>query len=370
MSYQAFLENRTPFSAKKFVLPDVEGQETIVVVAAATFEGDQSGRLNLAEQQRPVPQADEYFGEPGLSSVRCEAEIAFQKPLVDVLVNGSAYAPGGRPATTVPVRLTVGDIRKDLIVTGDRVWRSSPVGGIPSSPRPFVSLPVVYERAFGGVDRRSSDPAKHVAEPRNLVGVGLAGMPSNNPSIATELPNIERPDARMASQSDRFEPAGLGIVSRGWMPRLKYAGTYDERWLDERWPLLPMDFDLMYNQAAPPDQQSRSLVGGEFVQLLNLTPEGDWRFTLPRLRIPILLLYDNRRSEGQLRLDTILIEPDVHRVTLISRIAGRVRRNHGLLREIVLGSVTDAWIRARVAGKRYVARPDSSASAAGRYFSL
>ncbi len=50
-------------------------------------------------------------------------------------------------------------------------------------------------------------------------------------------------------------PAGFGILGRAWPPRLQKAGTYDQRWLDQRWPLLPKDFGFAYWNGAPEDQQ-------------------------------------------------------------------------------------------------------------------
>ena len=50
----------------------------------------------------------------------------------------------------------------------------------------------------------------------------------------------------------------FGPVGRGWHPRLGYAGTYDQNWLDNVFPFLPADFRDDYYQAAPADQQIAS----------------------------------------------------------------------------------------------------------------
>jgi hypothetical protein len=52
------LHNRSPFVAQVFVLPDIHGVETVVIVIKATFRI--GPRLELAEQQREVVLADEY----------------------------------------------------------------------------------------------------------------------------------------------------------------------------------------------------------------------------------------------------------------------------------------------------------------------
>jgi hypothetical protein len=353
MSFQTALHNRTPFSVAKFVLPDRDGQEIVLVVVAATFEAGPGGNLQLADAQQPVRPADVHRGDPATSSVRYEADIALVKPFVDVLINGSAFAPGGRPVPSVSVEISIGDLRKELVVSGDRFWRAGPFGATVSSPKPFVTLPIVFERAFGGADDRVADQTRIVVEARNPVGVGLNGVRSRDPSVESELPNVEAPSARMVSKSDRPAPAGFSAVGRGWLPRISYAGTYDSDWLAQRWPLLPADFDDRFNQCAPADQQTRMLRGGEPVRLLNMTPNGNWTFQLPSVNVPVTAIYDGRDAALELKLDTVMIEPDARQVTLTSRVAIATVRNRGLLRELAVGHVSRGWLRSRTQAKRF-----------------
>lgn len=353
MPYQTLLDNRTPFSAEKFVLPDKEGQEILLVVVVASFEARHpGGSLELAKEQSSVRVVDEYYGDPASSSIRYEGNLALEKPFVDVLLNAHAYAPGGKPVRRITVNVQVGDIRKSLLVQGNRRWVFGPFGKSPSRPEKFHKMPIIYERAFGGIDLRASNPKKRFAEPRNPIGVGL----SHDPRIHTQVPNVEYPQHRMRARRDRPTPAGLGAVSRNCKPRLDFAGTYDDDWLNNHWPLLPMDFDPRHNQAAPADQQSQTLEGGEKVQLVNLTIEGRWQFKLPILDIPVHLLYDNRRSQTTLRMDTVLIEPDLYRMTMTSRLKMLFPRNQGVLREILLGHMHPGWIEARIAKEKYIDR--------------
>ncbi len=41
----------------------------------------------------------------------------------------------------------------------------------------------------------------------------------------------------------------LGPVGRGWEPRYKLAGTYDQNWIDNVFPFLPSDFEDAYFQS-------------------------------------------------------------------------------------------------------------------------
>ncbi|WP_368670350.1 MULTISPECIES: DUF2169 domain-containing protein [Myxococcus] len=120
--------------------------------------------------------------------------------------------------------------------------------------------------------------------------------------------------------------------------------------------MLPTDFDSKHNQVAPADQQSRTLVGGEPVRLLNLTPDGLWTFRLPVLDVPVHLLYDRGVKRAALKLDTVQLEPDSRRVRLTARVSHETVRGSARLREIVLGHMREAWTRARHGGKMYIDR--------------
>jgi hypothetical protein len=344
MAFDVWLENRTPFDAATHVQADADGQEVLVVMLSASFERQRDGRLVPAAEQLPVAFADVPWGDPALSSTRYEADIAPVKPGVEVIVNGSAHAPGSRAATEVQVGLKIGGIRKVLTVTGDRARAA---GGY-SAPQPFERMPIVWERAFGGT------PADGQAEMRNPVGIGHRGAVSADPEVRSEAPNVTYPGEPANGPSDRPMPAGFGAVGRGWKPRIGFAGTHDQAWIDSQWPLPPRDFDPRHNFCAPADQQIEELAPGATVSLVNLTPDGRWDFRLPRIAAPLRLVFDDRVEETAFTPDTVLIEPDLRRVTLKARRAFVTRRNVPKLREIVFGHVSPVWLNARRKRKAYV----------------
>ncbi len=331
--------NLTPFVAEWNAGWDHTRLEHYVVVLCATFQAKPGGAIRPTEEAGVLRSVDEYHGEPGQSSVRFEADFAPEKPKVDVLVNGHAYSPRGRKIERVKIAMRVGDLYKELVVTGDR-HRRAIFGASP--PQPFHMMPLVYERAYGG-----SDIERQRTDVRNPIGVGYGGAKSIEPSVQTDLPNIEYSDGRS-------EPAGFGVVARHWQPRLKLAGTYNDSWLRTRWPFLPQDFDPAHYQAAPADQQSETIHGGELVELLNMTPDGVWRFRLPTLDVPLRLWYADRGETATLRLDTVLLEPDDYRVTLTARARIPIVRNRAPLREAILGHITRGWWRARLTGKAHI----------------
>jgi hypothetical protein len=343
------IHNKSPFAAELFSLADLDGQEVLLLVVAATFGVDDAYRLRAVDPQPPIHVADEHYGDPANSSVRFEGDVALEKPYVDVIVNGTAYAPAGRPVGALPVELHVGDIHKRLIVYGDRKRR---LGGSASDPEPFVTMPIVYERAYGGYDRRDTDPAKHKIYFQNPVGLAFRNCRSSDPAVTSEFPNIEYQSGPVMPGTGI--PAGFGIVGRAWTPRLQLAGTFDAEWLRNQWPLLPKNFQSRHYQAAPIDQQSPQIGGGAEVVLTNLTPRGDWRIRLPVLDIPVRLYFSDRVEHAVPRADTVLLQPDQKMLTLSSRLRIPVRRNRRALKEIVLGHVSSAWRRAYELGKRYV----------------
>jgi hypothetical protein len=59
-------------------------------------------------------------------------------------------------------------------------------------------------------------------------------------------------------------------LGRAWLPRRTLAGTANEAWLKDQWPLVPQDFDFAYWNCAPADQQTAYLSPGTRIQLINL----------------------------------------------------------------------------------------------------
>jgi len=313
-----YLNNRTPFATELFAFPNADGQEIAVLVISASFLIDQN-----------------------------EADVAIYKPYVDVIINATAYSPHGRPSNTLEVGIQLADIHKHLIIQGDR---KSLVRGVASKPQPFITMPIVYERAYGGTYIDPTNPDRQDIYTRNPVGVEYKGALSADPGVQTNYPNINY--LKSSKEYRQNLPAGFGAIARSWSPRRELAGTYDEDWLKNQWPLPPHDYNPLHNQAAPVDQQSRTIQGGEEIMLLNLTTESEWCFRLPSLTFPTRLFFGRRPQEVLPKLDTILIDADSRTVTLSHRLAIPIERKNPL-REVVLGHVTRGWLLARERKKYY-----------------
>ena len=146
------LDNRTPYAADRTWGRDRDGVPEWIVAVKGTFDVRPDGSLQLADEQVPPTLLPEYHGDAGTSSVRYPADLVSTKPTTDILINGTAYAPGARPSTDFEVSAQVGTIRKILRVRGDRWWVRGPLGVTPSFAEPVARVPIVYERAYGGQD--------------------------------------------------------------------------------------------------------------------------------------------------------------------------------------------------------------------------
>jgi hypothetical protein len=332
-----------------------DGRELLVATVKGTFTlpGD-GGEPRLAEDQVELVEADIFTGEPGYSSTRYETDYVPVKPRCDVLLNGSAHAPNGRPSSRVSVSLQVGSVAKSFEVVGDRVWVSALIGAVPSQPEPFTTRPISYDRAFGGVDAAHPDPAKHRFYEYNHAGVGFHQETGREFLEGTPLPNTEETGRPVGTPRGSYRPMAFGPIGRAWQPRVKRAGTYDQNWIDNIFPFLPPDFDELYYQAAPPDQQMDYPAGGEEVVLRNLTPEGFTSFRLPVVNMPVVFYPrrgENIETSGV--IDTIVIEPDFHRFTMTWRSHIALRKNMFEIEQILIGEMPKGWYRARELGKTY-----------------
>lgn len=346
------IDNRSPFSAEIFSAFDAQAREQLILVVAASFITSPDGQMLVEQTPYPISAVDIHWDDPATTSVRYPGQLAFAKPYTDIIVTGHACAPKNKRVASMEISIQVADVAKTLVVFGDRFWKQGISGKVPSAPSPFERIPIVYERAFGGgIGQQNGTVATF--DIRNPVGLGLGGRASIHPSVNTEVPNIEYPDDRQEQVTHRPRPAGLGALAPNWMPRCGYAGTYDELWLKEQAPLLPVDFNAQYFQFAPQDQRSTNVRAGDLVQVKGMTPEGIWRFQLPRANVPIMLVYADNLQRIPVALDSIHLEPDLYRVSLIGRRVICVRRNCAPLVGVVVGKLPPAWIRAHNAGKSY-----------------
>ena len=326
--------NPTPFLMDRMVYLDKKAAERLVVVLKGTWTVSPRGDLRVAEKQDAIRPGEEFRGEPGESSILNEAELGPAKPSTDVFLLGSAIAPG-KGTRSMDVSFRVGPVGRTARVFGERRWNTVlGVEGI-EGPEPFESVPLTYENAFGGKDASAEDPKYHGEEARNPVGRGFRSEKSRAVFERALLPSVEDPRKLISMPGQGMEPAGFGPVGRHWMPRRRYAGTYDAKWMDERAPLLPEDFDDRFHNGAPNGLVVPGrLEGGEPVEVAGCTPEGRLAFRLPRVEPWAKVLVGRWGKTLPLELDTVTVDTGAMELRLVWKGEVPVHREVSRIRTI------------------------------------
>ena len=199
-------------------------------------------------------------------------------------------------------------------------------------------MPISYDLAFGGVDRPAKTQASTMPTcPTRWAAVGTS-TPKNAWVDGKPLPNTEEIGKSVRFPSDKYKPMALGPLGRGWPQRARYAGTYDQQWLDDVFPFLPTDFDERYYQAAPQDQQVPVPKGPTDVVLSGFTPDGARHFVLPHFEAPVHVFPKRGDREDHVAsLDTIVFEPDQERFTMSWRVARPLRKSMHEIAQVLVG---------------------------------
>lgn len=313
----------------------------LTFVVKGTFEIAPDGKVFAAEEQAPLC-GDSYYEGESAKGCRYPSDFAPFKPRADVMVVGTCHVLGGsKQIAKAGLRMegmvdgrsrTL--IDKAVAVIGDRTWTRHPASGgrIPSAAEPFESMPLRFERAFGGTGAAS-----------NPIGTGSAPAGTRTEELPP-LPNLELADTRIKSPEDRPATAWLGALDRRWADRASLAGSYGADWLAKRWPWFPEDFDWGYFNGAPRDQQVTGyLRGDERVTLEGLHPAlARLETTLPGVRPRCFVRRAGSATsdleEVKLVLDTVWIDADSGKMVVAWRGAIPVRSKHFEdVAEVILG---------------------------------
>jgi hypothetical protein len=323
------------------------GEYIMSVLLKRTYDIVPNGVCTRAKIDVPIIPGDIPWGDPLNSSIRYEADFIPFKLATDVVLNGTAYAPGGVPTQSCLVSLQVTDKRKEVLVIGDRGARFVK-DGLPvfTDPLPFETMELKYERAYGGIDVYSNKDATY-PYPRNPLGCGY--VVSNNEQSVNNLmlPNLEDPYAPLTPEQLCVEdhqqweqqpfPAGLGWYPKTWWARAQFAGIMPA----DR--VIEQELRQAYAQFVPADQRdaylnngfrdmdfrffngaSRGLVfpflqGGEQIVTENLSPEGSIAFCLPHDTPRLGLDLGAGVHEPEVVMHTVMIRMDEHQLDILWR---------------------------------------------------
>ena len=240
-------------------------------------------------------------------------DAANPKTVGEFMVCGSCWSASGAPIASSEVQAGVGKVSKRLTVYGDREWlppgSESPLRI--SEPKPFVSMPVDWAHAYGG-EGYALNPA------------GLSVKPQP-PFASWPLPNIENA-ATPRSSADQTPPAGFGMISAKSPLRRRNMGTYDQSWLENRWPYYPDDFDRSYFNCAEADQRLKDgfFNPGDPIAIHNMHPaQSELQSRLPHLRHRAFIVQQQGGKEvfleAPLSIDTVWLWPDRERGLVLAR---------------------------------------------------
>jgi hypothetical protein len=346
---------RWPADGTAAVVPttDHEGEGVFVVLAKRTYDLGRGTAPAPAGASRPLGLIDVYYddGDPQTHTVRLENETAPYKLATDVVVVGSAWAPGGRPVRQLDAAVEVGAGKRTVRVIGDRACEHRP-GRSPgfTDPVPFVEVELRYERAYGGVDQKS-DPDFLFMYPRNPRGTGLALRNKPESVGGLRLPNLEdpadllTPDRVVLGEPERWPdqplPQGFGWFPKIAYPRCSFVGAIPAfvapgtPLKEEALGLVPKNqvalarqfrlpaYDVRFNSGASLGLAVPFLSGGEAVRLLGFSPDGPIAFALPRERPRMALDFGRGSAELASVLHTVQVRVEERQLDLIWR--GSVR---------------------------------------------
>lgn len=298
-----------------------------ILIAKLTFEVGADGGVRV-DTQRPYPLLTEDQATP--LGILPNDTVPRRDRALEVIVLGSAYGNG---RSQIVVELSVGDHSKRLLVSGDRVWISGGLGARISRPAAFDTIPMTWERAFGGtcecwLDEHSPYDLEH---PMNRYGRGFDAE-----KLATDLgKSLRAPAGYPRLPADYVRP----------LPNIEDPARPIERWTDEPWPCcwatMPMDIGAFVQRAyervrdgdpmssremlqevyhrAHPDWVVPIPPAGAPVVLRGMTPQGVWSFRLPRTRV--LADYELGARTGVRELDphVLMLLPEESRFYLVYR---------------------------------------------------
>jgi uncharacterized protein DUF2169 len=274
-------------------LPDgVTVRGLLIVKATLAFSGG-GWRLAPPEAQFPVWDLDQQ-GPPFF-----EKDIMFQKGGVDLVVVGSAVAPGS-VVTQMQVSVILGDWSRTLAVFGNRLWTGGQGHFVPSAPEAFETLPITWENAFGGttVDHEGNQSPF----PLNPNGKGYT-LPNPQSQVAgVPLPNIEDPAHLIASMEDRPDPVGFGFLPATSGMRLREG-------VIPRGDGKPDVTPRIYN-AAPPGFVFTAYPEGAALEVHGMTRPSPWRAALPPFPARAALRGPAGETPLPLEVDTICLVTD------------------------------------------------------------
>ncbi|WP_072054256.1 DUF2169 family type VI secretion system accessory protein [Aliivibrio fischeri] len=294
------IDSESPFTLKGRFQRDSEGHEVWVLSMkrAWTFlDGSWSEEVdNLELNDDPI-----YLGEPGFSAMVADHDFPIYKKNTDVLIYGKARSYAKKPVHSQLCRVLIDEhIDKTLKVVGERHWVDYSGSITVSTTQSFIERDIDYSNAIGG-------------DERNRIGGGAAE--TNAELLKAKVPSIFYPDQNWQASSKKVKVAGFGPMPPFFHDRAKWAGTFDEKWFEERRPVWPIDFDDRFYQSAPQDQQCNGyLQGGERLMVSGFCHNDALSFRIPSEKFQAVAVFNGKEEKINMPMYTLWIDTENKRI--------------------------------------------------------
>jgi len=340
---------------------EIEDQDWLALVVKQTLAIGQDGGCHPVDSVEPLfddSHPYEDLDPPESSPPRCDNDLFAFKESTDLIVQGVAHTYG-RPVRETVVEVGFRGFTRQIRVFGDRVCSVSPDGKLTfTEPEPFESMPVRYDRAYGGFDHVAlerqgdwlGDSFRDVRPewkldaitpfhyPRNPSGRGFLISADRESAEGAPVPNLDFPfdpvtPERMAVGDPlRWSiapiPASFDWQHQAWFPRIGHLGLVPEhtpdstfREIEWQWcspgilsqqSILQLHYDPRFVQGASAGLVVPNLQADETLNFRNLFPERPGvEIRLPGL-IPRVTLYPKWREAHQTtsHLNSLVVRPD------------------------------------------------------------
>jgi len=274
------------------------------LIARVTYQITVDGSLTRTADQPWILSSAPWDGPVG----KMPSDQVFHRGGVDLFVFGHAWAPRQRPTAAMLIKLELSSgFKSQLAVFGDRVWVKQGRQLVASSPKPFVSMPLCLERAYGGKDVWDG---LEIPFPSNPNGKGY--YIAAEQALGKSLPNIEDPQHPIRNWNDQPDPVGMGLCPFGFGPHVRETVRFNDQGAMVE--LKPRFFNNAFPAMIAPQ-----VVPGETVLLDGASPDGALRFRVPPLELQMHLRVGQSELVRPLAIDQIGIEPENKRVFVTYR---------------------------------------------------
>ncbi len=243
-----------------------------------------------------------------------------------------------RPTSRRLVRLTIGDVRRELEVVGDRTWTGDSDGfRTTSDPEPFVEMPISWKKAYGGLFKLEIGPGAFMSWPDPFNPLGTGAIPDDLTQIGeayelppgypkeivgpTAAPNIQAPGQRYPLQPTEplvtcWAPCPASATVRlgdAINPgKLRIDGPQEE--------YLQQQANAVVRYTHPELQLEQPPEGGEPIELIGIdTDDSKLSFAFPRLGVTADCLTVGGRADVGLRPQLAVLLVDEQRLVVTYR---------------------------------------------------